>query len=102
GLAADLLVGAVFASERPVLFVVLEVTSGLERVDRVLRQVAEPDRLDLDFERALAPEDALDAAPACATEETREAKVEAPQGVLGQRCLCARQVFACDRDLRLQ
>ena len=39
-LAADVLVGPVVALEGPVLLVVLEVPSGLQRVDRVLRQVA--------------------------------------------------------------
>ena len=102
GLAADVLVGPVVAFEGPVLLVVFEVPSRVEGVDRVLRQVPETDGLDLDFERSLAPEDALDAPQACAPEEAREAKVEAVQRVLGEAGSESPSSLRAAGDARLQ
>ena len=100
--AADVLVGPVVPLERPVLLVVLEVARRIERVDRVLRQVAEPDRLDLDLERALATEHALDAPEARAAQEAREAQIEPVQGVLRERGLGVGELLARRRDARLE
>ena len=55
-LAPDELVGPVVSFEGPVFFVVFQVARGVEGIERVLRQVAESERFDLDFERALASE----------------------------------------------
>ena len=101
-LAADVLVRPVVALEGPVLLVVLEVAGGFEGVDRVLREVAEADRLDLDLERTLAPEDALDAPQSRAPQQAREAQIEAMQRVLRQGGLAVAELLPLRRNPRLQ
>src|SRR5438132_12909619 len=51
--AADELVRPIVPFERPVLFVVLKVARGVERVESALWEDAAVDRFDFDLERAL-------------------------------------------------
>src|SRR5580692_9161060 len=86
-LAPHEFVRPVVAFERPVLFVVLKVASGVERIDGAGRKNAVVDRLDLDLERALSSEHGLDPCEASAPEQAREPEVDAVQRVFGERDL---------------
>src|SRR5262249_11317037 len=92
--AADVLVRPVFAFERPILFVVAQVTLGIDGIDDGLRQKPLIERFDFELERALLAEHGFDATKPSAAQEARQTFVEADERVFGERELLRAHLLA--------